>query len=120
MKESRRLVAAVMLCSLMPLASACSATSEEAAGEGSAEVDAAPGPVDSGGIPGFMVDPSWPREMPNKWIMGAVTGVFVDAEKRLILTNQQYIRLRWMAKDRSRRYRKASLQAMPAGSKLRI
>lgn len=28
--------------------------------------------------PGFQVDPTWPLEMPNKWIMGAVTAVFVD------------------------------------------
>jgi hypothetical protein len=30
--------------------------------------------------PSFKVDPSWPQEMPNQWIMGAVTGVFVDAK----------------------------------------
>ena len=29
--------------------------------------------------PRFVVDPSWPLEMPNNWILGAVTGVFVDA-----------------------------------------
>ena len=29
--------------------------------------------------PLFKVDPGWPQEMPNHWIMGAVTGVFVDA-----------------------------------------
>src|SRR6476646_4495907 len=27
--------------------------------------------------PVFKVDPTWPLEMPNKWILGAVTGVFV-------------------------------------------
>jgi DNA-binding beta-propeller fold protein YncE len=30
--------------------------------------------------PTFRVDPSWPLEMPNNWIMGSVTGVFVDAK----------------------------------------
>ena len=36
---------------------------------------------DSGslGIPSFEVDPSWPLEMPNDWIMGSVTAVGVDA-----------------------------------------
>ena len=29
--------------------------------------------------PAFQVDASWPLEMPDKWIMGAVTAVFVDA-----------------------------------------
>ncbi len=29
--------------------------------------------------PAFQVDASWPLEMPNKWIMGSVTAVFVDA-----------------------------------------
>jgi len=29
--------------------------------------------------PTFQVDASWPLEMPDKWIMGAVTAVFVDA-----------------------------------------
>ena len=29
--------------------------------------------------PAFKVDPTWPLEMPNNWILGSVTGVFVDA-----------------------------------------
>jgi hypothetical protein len=33
--------------------------------------------------PAFKVDPSWPLEMPNHWIMGAVTGVFVDAKQHV-------------------------------------
>ena len=32
-----------------------------------------------GGVPTFRVDPTWPREMPNQGIVGAVTAVFVDA-----------------------------------------
>ena len=31
--------------------------------------------------PRFVVDPSWPKDMPNNWILGAVTGVFVDAKR---------------------------------------
>ena len=33
-----------------------------------------------GAAPKFKVDPAWPQEMPHNWILGAVTGVFVDAQ----------------------------------------
>ena len=33
--------------------------------------------------PTFKVDPNWPQEMPNHWIMGAVTGVFVDSKQHV-------------------------------------
>jgi sugar lactone lactonase YvrE len=33
--------------------------------------------------PQFKVDPTWPQEMPNHWIMGAVTGVFVDSRQHV-------------------------------------
>jgi hypothetical protein len=39
------------------------------------------------GVPSFKVDPTWPLEMPNKWIMGAVTGVFVDAKQHVWVTH---------------------------------
>ncbi len=42
-----------------------------------------------GGIPTFQVDPSWPREMPNDWIIGAVTSVFVDAQDHVWVTHLQ-------------------------------
>src|SRR3979490_1031728 len=35
----------------------------------------------------FKVDPAWPQEMPNHWIMGAVTGVFVDARQHVWVTH---------------------------------
>ena len=38
-------------------------------------------------VPTFKVDPSWPQEMPNHWIMGAVTGVFVDAKQHVWVTH---------------------------------
>ncbi len=38
-------------------------------------------------VPTFKVDPSWPLEMPNHWIMGAVTGVFVDARQHVWVTH---------------------------------
>jgi DNA-binding beta-propeller fold protein YncE len=37
--------------------------------------------------PAFKVDPSWPLDMPNHWIMGAVTGVFVDARQHVWVTH---------------------------------
>ena len=37
--------------------------------------------------PAFKVDPSWPLEMPNHWILGAVTGVFVDAKQHVWVTH---------------------------------
>jgi sugar lactone lactonase YvrE len=33
--------------------------------------------------PTFKVDPNWPQEMPDHWIMGAVTGVFVDSKQHV-------------------------------------
>lgn len=39
------------------------------------------------GAPAFKVDPSWPLEMPNNWILGAVTGVFVDARNHVWVTH---------------------------------
>ena len=41
----------------------------------------------AGGVPTFAVDPSWPLEMPNDWIMGSVTAVFVDAQDHVWVTH---------------------------------
>ena len=32
------------------------------------------------GIPVYEVDPSWPPELPNKWILGEVRGLFIEEE----------------------------------------
>jgi hypothetical protein len=37
--------------------------------------------------PRFQVDPMWPKDMPNNWILGAVTGVFVDAKDHIWVTH---------------------------------
>lgn len=37
--------------------------------------------------PTFKVDPAWPQDMPNHWIMGAVTGVFVDSKQHVWITH---------------------------------
>jgi len=32
----------------------------------------------AGGIPQFLVDPSWPKPLPNNWLLGQVSGIRVD------------------------------------------
>ena len=36
--------------------------------------------------PTFKVDATWPQEFPNHWVMGSVTGVFVDAKDHVWIT----------------------------------
>ena len=46
----------------------------------------APAPADESaelngdGIPAYEVDPSWPPELPNNWILGDVRGLFIEEE----------------------------------------
>ena len=48
----------------------------------------APEPAASGdGPPSVQVDPSWPREFPNDWILGAITSVFVDDRDHVWITH---------------------------------
>lgn len=50
--------------------------------------DPAQAGMDGGGaVPTFTVDPSWPRTMPNDWIMGSITAVFVDAQDHVWVTH---------------------------------
>ena len=39
------------------------------------------------GVPQFHVDPLWPQELPNDWILGSVTGVFVDDRDHVWVTH---------------------------------
>lgn len=41
----------------------------------------------AGAAPSFQVDPAWPREMPDLWIMGSITGVFVDDRDHVWVTH---------------------------------
>ncbi|MFH1764140.1 MAG: hypothetical protein ABIF09_08115, partial [Gemmatimonadota bacterium] len=36
-------------------------------------------PATTAGVPAFEVDPSWPKPLPNNWILGQVAGVAVDS-----------------------------------------
>ena len=38
-------------------------------------------------VPSFTVDPTWPKEMPDDWILGSITGVFVDARDHVWVTH---------------------------------
>lgn len=58
-------------------------------GPGSSQATGSPAATASAGeaIPEFTVDPTWPREMPDLWILGAVTAVFVDAGDHVWVTH---------------------------------
>ncbi len=77
MRRSGRILAFTLLPAVPALVSACA---PGGAGE-------APAISQTGGGPQFQVDPSWPREMPNDWIMGAVTSVFVDSRDHVWVTH---------------------------------
>ncbi len=78
MRRSPRTLALALLLVLPLFLASCAE-----AGDGDASVASAA----AGGVPTFTVDPSWPLEMPNKWIMGSVTAVFVDAQDHVWVTH---------------------------------
>ena len=41
-----------------------------------------PAPARAGDVPTFAVDPSWPKQLPNNWIIGQVGGITVDRQGR--------------------------------------
>ena len=77
MKASSRAVVIVAVLVLPAWLSACGA------GGDAGSVGASLG----GGVPTFHVDPAWPLEMPDDWIMGSVTAVFVDAQDHVWVTH---------------------------------
>ena len=50
-------------------------------------VDARQKPAAAGNPPTFTVDATWPQEFPNHWIMGSVTGVYVDSRDHVWITH---------------------------------
>ncbi len=62
-----------------------------ACGPDAGDAGGASGPGQSADVvamgPSFEVDPTWPNEMPDLWIMGSVTGVFVDARDHVWVTH---------------------------------
>ena len=75
MRGSRQILVIFLLPILPVLFSAC--------GSGADDTTAAT----TLGVPTFQVDPTWPREMPNDWIMGSVTAVFVDSQDHIWVTH---------------------------------
>ena len=45
-------------------------------------------PRGAAGVPAFQVDPLWPKPLPNHWILGSVTGVWVDAQDHIWLVHR--------------------------------
>ncbi|HEX7794682.1 MAG TPA: hypothetical protein VF456_10045 [Vicinamibacterales bacterium] len=39
-------------------------------------------------VPTFAVDPTWPKPLPNRWILGAVAGVHVDANDHVWIVHR--------------------------------
>jgi DNA-binding beta-propeller fold protein YncE len=44
--------------------------------------------VQSDGVPQFQVDPMWPAQLPNQWIIGAVAGVAVDSRDHVWIVHR--------------------------------
>ncbi len=77
----------VLLASLILLA--LSAGCAESGGEAApaAEAAATEAVASSSAVPTFEIDPTWPQEMPDLWVMGSITGVFVDAQDHIWVTH---------------------------------
>ncbi len=78
MQRPPRILALGLVLAVTPFLGSCVGADD---GDTTRESDA------GGGVPTFTVDPSWPLEMPDKWIMGAVTAVFVDAQDHVWITH---------------------------------
>lgn len=73
--RSRSILATALL-----VATACAPAADDGA-------TISPAALSSDGVPRFAVDPSWPHEMPDDWIMGSITAVFVDARDHVWVTH---------------------------------
>src|SRR5215831_8170257 len=45
-------------------------------------------PAGAQAVPRFKVDPSWPKQLPNNWIMGIPTGIFIDKDDHIWVTHR--------------------------------
>ena len=48
----------------------------------------AQGPARARQVPTFKVDPFWPKPLPNRWIIGSVAGVAIDAHDHVWITHR--------------------------------
>jgi DNA-binding beta-propeller fold protein YncE len=44
--------------------------------------------TDPGAVPAFDVDPTWPKPLPNRWILGQVAGVAVDSRDHVWIVHR--------------------------------
>ena len=54
---------------------------------GTTPLGAAQMPAPAAGVPQFRVDPTWPKDLPNQWIIQSVTGMFVDRDDNVWVLN---------------------------------
>jgi sugar lactone lactonase YvrE len=74
--------AGVCALAIITMAAACGSAPEPAQ-----QAPAAAAAGGGSGAPRFVVDPTWPQELPNNWILGSITGVFVDAKQHVWITH---------------------------------
>ena len=70
------------------LALGCAAPNETQPSEPAA-ADAEPVAADASETPSFRVDPFWPGELPNNWILGQVSGLSVDAQDHVWIVHRR-------------------------------
>jgi sugar lactone lactonase YvrE len=74
MKSKTSFVVRVGTCAVLTIAAAivCPASSQA-----------------QGGVPKYEVDRSWPKSLPDRWVIGGLGGVCVDAQDHVLLLNRQ-------------------------------
>src|SRR5678815_4100347 len=45
-------------------------------------------PAFTADTPKFQIDPSWPKALPNQWILGQIGGIFVDAQDHIWISQR--------------------------------
>src|SRR5580765_1624753 len=80
-REMRRVNGSVLAAIATVLAAAVSVTPGMSAVMEQTSAVAVSAPI-------FAVDPAWPRELPNRWILGAVVGVDVDARDHVWIVHR--------------------------------
>jgi len=81
MARSPLRLSAIALVALSPACAESGAPGADASASGENPAASENGP------PSFEVDPTWPRELPNDWILGAITSVFVDDRDHVWITH---------------------------------
>jgi sugar lactone lactonase YvrE len=74
-----------MKTSFVALAGACAALAVVAQVVGASQSSA------QNGAPHYEVDASWPKPLPDRWVLGGLGGVCVDAQDHVVILNRQDI-----------------------------